>query len=102
MNNEHDLDRLHEALVEHFANKPPADVVPRPGLDRDALLALNRHAGQDNITTTQDGTLDGDTMTVGAPTRYTDPVTAPMVPRAALERAGLTDADVPNVIVVDK
>ncbi|MBU3749818.1 MAG: hypothetical protein FGM52_05105 [Mycobacterium sp.] len=103
MSREHHFNQLREAVAEHFATKPPADVVPHEGLTRDALLGLNLLAGSGRLVTVQDGALrvDGNTVAVSGPEVYTDHVSAPVVTRAAVERAGLTPADVPNLWVVD-
>ena len=102
MQDEYDFNEMRKAVEDYFASRPPADFVPKPGLEREALLGLNLLAALDEQVTTNGGRIavDGNTVTMPPVERYTDARTRPIVHRSALERAGLTEADVPNLVVV--
>jgi hypothetical protein len=103
INDDGEFDSLEEALDHYRANRPPPDVVPRKGCDRDLILALNDAAGESldyhdpgTVFTGPDGTPIGVT-----PDRTGNATLGrPIIGRAVLEAAGLTEEDVPNVRIV--
>ena len=90
------------AMIRRAANRPD-DVVPTKGLDRETILALDAAVGT-VVTFTEPGTVitgpDGGPIGMTEARIVEATLTAPMIPRAALEAAGLTDAEVPNVRIV--
>ena len=98
---EFDINRLGDAVRQR--HRPPRDIIRGPGLTRADVLALNDAAGTHTdvlhpgqMTFDSDGTLTGMT-----PSRTTsDSIAAAMIPRAVLDRLGLTPEEVPNVHVV--
>jgi hypothetical protein len=89
------------AMIQRAASRP-RDVVPTKGLDRDTILTMNANVGK-VVTFHDPGTvISGPDGPVGMTESRTveSTWTPPIVPRAALEAAGLTEAEVPNVRVV--
>lgn len=82
----------------------PRDVVPGSGLTREDLLRRNEMADTwREVTTPGEMTFDVD----GMPTGFGPPTTeqvydaGTVITRSQLEATGLTEADVPNLIVTD-
>lgn len=90
-----DYPDLHHAVAAWRRGRAPRDRVGRPGADRAALLALDAASGQPV-------TVAGRITETGVDAPAVLPSAGIVVSRAVLAAAGLTDAEVPNLIVVDK
>lgn len=102
MSDEFDFNHLDAALA---ARTPaPPDVIAPLGLDRATIVALNL-AAMTSVEVCEPGPIiesaEGDPLAVGPPAVGGFTLARPMIPRHALEAAGLTEAEVPNLRVVD-
>lgn len=98
---EFDINRIGDAVQQR--HRPPRDIIPGPGLTRDAVLALNDAAGSDtNVLHPGQMTFDSDGTPTGmTPSRTTtDGVATPIIPRTVLDQFGITPEEVPNVHIV--
>lgn len=81
----------------------PRDVVPRPGLTRETVLAFNEAAGKP-VSVTEPGEVvedvDGIPSHVGAPTETSAFLGRLTITRSQLADLGLTPEEVPNVRII--
>ena len=102
MNEERDFNDLAAVIRDGMANRPPKDTVPSQGATRDALLALDRIVAGSRIDAVIPPEISTDDT--GLPTGVGEHtharVAGAIVTRGRLERAGLTEADVPHLTIV--
>jgi len=98
---EFDANHMRDAITQR--HRPPRDIVHGAGLTRADVLALNDAAGtHTDVLHPGQMTFDSDGTPTGmTPSRTTsDSIAAAIIPRAVLDRLGLTPQEVPNVHIV--
>lgn len=97
-----DINELEDILAHRTV--PPRDVVPPKGLDRETILALNAAAMTD-ISVTEPPELrctpEGDPLPMAPSVTEHFTMGKPVIPLHLLKAAGLTEADVPNLRIID-